>query len=277
MSRTVLTDITLATLIGFACLFPGCKNNDNDSDTDGTTRPPEPESLNCQIQKSFPHDTSSFTEGLLIYKGGLYESTGDPDYIGRSRLLKIDLNSGKIEKQLNLDRKYFGEGLTILRDTIYQLTYKERTAFVYTLDFKKIKEVPFTTDNGEGWGLTTDGTYLIADDGSSNLYYYEPSTFKLVKKLPVTDAGALGYNLNELEYIDGYIYANQWQLSYILKIDPSNGVVVAKIDLTDIWNRVKQKDPKAEVVNGIAYDPDSKKIYVTGKNWPELFEVQFSK
>lgn len=275
--RTVLRNITLATLIGFACLSTGCKNNDNDSDTDGTTRPPEPENLNCQIQKSLPHDTSSFTEGLLIYKGSLYESTGDPDYIGKSRLLKIDLNSGKIEKQLSLDRKYFGEGLTILRDTIYQLTYKERTAFVYTLDFKKIKEVPFTTDNGEGWGLTTDGTYLIADDGSSNLYYYEPSTFKLVKKLPVTDAGALGYNLNELEYIDGYIYANQWQLSYILKIDPSNGVVVGKIDLTDIWNRVKQKDPKAEVVNGIAYDPDSKKIYVTGKNWPELFEVQFSK
>ncbi len=245
---------------------------------DGTvTRPPDPESLNCLVQKGYPHDTSSFTEGLLIYKGALYESTGDPDYMGKSKLLKIDLNSGRVEKQLNLDKKYFGEGLTILHDTIYQLTYKERTVFVYTLDFKKIKELSFTTDNGQGWGMTTDGTYLIADDGSSNLYYYEPSTFKLVKKVPVTDAGALGYNLNELEYIDGYIYANQWQLPYILKIDPSNGVVVAKVDLTDVWNRIREKDPKAEVLNGIAYDASTKKIYVTGKNWPELYEVQFSK
>jgi len=264
-------------LIGCVSLAISCNNGSN-TDTDVTnSRPPEPESLNCVLQKTYPHDTSSFTEGLLIYKGFLYESTGDPEYTGKSKLLKFDLNSNKVEKQLNLDKKYFGEGLTILNDTIYQLTYKERTAFVYTLDFKKIRELPFNTDNGEGWGMTTDGTYLIADDGSSNLYYYEPSSFKLIKKVPVTDAGALGYNLNELEYIDGYIYANQWQLPYILKIDPSNGVVVAKVDLTDIWNRLRQKDPKAEVLNGIAYDAATKKIYVTGKNWPELYEVQFSK
>jgi glutamine cyclotransferase len=262
--------------IGFSFMMISCNNGSNDH-TDGTTRPPEPESLNCLMQKAYPHDTSSFTEGLLIYKGSLYESTGDPDYTGKSKLLKIDLPSGRVDKQVDLDKKYFGEGLAILHDTIYQLTYKERTAFVYTLDFKKIKELSFATDNGEGWGMTTDGTYLIADDGSSNLYYYEPSSFKLIKKVPVTDAGALGYNLNELEYIDGYIYANQWQLPYILKIDPSNGVVVAKVDLTDIWNRIREKDPKAEVLNGIAYDAATKKIYVTGKNWPELFEVQFSK
>jgi glutamine cyclotransferase len=124
--------------------------------------------------------------------------------------------------------------------------------------------------------MTTDGTHLIVDDGSSNLYFYEPSTFKLIKKLPVTDAGALGYNLNELEYIDGYIYANQWQLPYILKIDPSDGKIVAKADLSDVWNRIRQKAPKADVLNGIAYDAETKKIYVTGKNWPELYEVQLN-
>jgi len=264
-------------LVSFIVMLVSCNNGTEENGDSTSTRPPEPQSLNCVVQKVYPHDTSSFTEGLLIYKGALYESTGDPDYTGKSKLLKIDLNSGKVQKQINLDKKYFGEGLVILRDTIYQLTYKEHTAFVYTLDFKKIKEFPFNTDNGEGWGMTTDGTHIIADDGSSNLYFYEPSTFKLIKKLPVTDAGTLGYNLNELEYIDGYIYANQWRLPYILKIDPSTGIVVAKVDLTDVWKRVQEKDPKAEVLNGIAYDDSTKKIYVTGKNWPELYEVQFTK
>ena len=240
-----------------------------------STPPPRaPDPLNYTIQKTLPHDTSSFTEGLAIYKGSLYESTGD---YGKSKLLKINLSSGKIERQIDLDKKYFGEGIVILNDTIYQLTYKEKLVFVYTLDFKKIKELTLTTDNGQGWGMTTDGTNLIADDGSSNLYYYEPSSFKLIRKVAVTDAGALGYNLNELEYIDGYIYANQWQLPYILKIDPSNGQVVAKADLTDIWNRIQQKDSKADVLNGIAYDAATKKIYITGKRWPDLYEVQFSK
>lgn len=256
-------------------LLLGCNNGTGENADTGSTRPPEPQSMNCVVQRAYSHDTSFFTEGLLIYKGALYESTGDPDYTGKSKLVRIDLNSGKVEKQVNLDKKYFGEGLVILRDTIYQLTYKERTVFVYTLDFKKIREVPFNTDNGEGWGMTTDGTNIIADDGSSNLYFFEPSTFRLIKKLPVTDAGTLGYNLNELEYIDGYIYANQWQLPYILKIDPSTGIVVAKVDLTDVWKRVRDKDPKAEVLNGIAYDDSTKKIYITGKNWPELYEVQF--
>jgi glutamine cyclotransferase len=247
------------------------------SETPESSPPAAPDSMSFAIQKVFPHDTSSFTEGLLIYKGSLYESAGDPEYTGKSKLLKIDLNSGKVEKQINLDKKYFGEGIAILHDTIYQLTYKEKVIFVYTMDFKKINELTITTDNGQGWGMTTDGINLIVDDGSSNLYYYEPSTFKFVKKLSVTDAGALGYNLNELEYIDGYIYANQWQLPYILKIDPANGQVVAKADLTDIWNKIRQKDPQADVLNGIAYDPETKKVYITGKKWPDLYEIQFSK
>ncbi len=248
-------------------------NNNTDSTTTATSSPAQPASLNYTIQKVYTHDTSSFTEGLLIYKGSLYESTGDH---GKSKLLKMDLNSGKIEKQLDLDEKYFGEGLVILRDTIYQLTYQEKVVFVYDMNFKKIKEYTITTDNGQGWGMTTDGTYLIVDDGSSNLYYYEPSSFKLMKKLPVTDGGALSYNLNELEYIDGYIYANQWQLPYILKIDPSKGQVVAKADMTEILSRIQQKTPKADVLNGIAYDADTKKIYITGKNWPELYEIKFN-
>jgi len=246
----------------------------NGSQTPGTPPPPPPPMLNCIVQKTLPHDTSSFTEGLLIYKGSLYESTGNN---GESKLRKIDLATGKPEKEIKLDSIYFGEGIAILRDTIYQLTYKQQIAFVYAAkDFKKIKELPFSTTTTQGWGMTTDGTYLIADDGSSDLYYYDPSTFKLVKKLSVTDAGTLSYNVNELEYVHGFIYANQWQLPYILKINPATGQVVAKIDLTDLWNSIKQKDSHADVPNGIAYDADTKKMYVTGKYWPELYEVQFS-
>ena len=263
--------IILAALITltFSC------NNGSGSNDSTSTRPPEPETINCVVQKSYPHDTSSFTEGLLMYNGSLYESTGIK---GHSKLLKINLATGKPEKEVKLDSAYFGEGIAILRDTIYQLTYQSNIAFVYTLkDFKKVKELPFSTESGEGWGMTTDGTYLITDDGTSNIYYFEPSTFKVVKKITVTDAGTLSYNVNELEYIDGYLYANQWQLPYILKIDPASGQVVAKIDLTDVWNTIKHKDSHAEVLNGIAYDAASKKIYVTGKWWPELYEVQFSK
>jgi glutamine cyclotransferase len=261
-------------LIGLTILVFGC-NNGTDNNQPASTRPPEPEALNCIVLKTYPHDTSSFTEGLAIYNGSLYESTGNN---GRSKLLKIELATGKPEKEVKLDSAYFGEGIAILRDTIYQLTYKTKVAFVYTLkDFKKVKELPFSMESGEGWGMTTDGTYLIADDGTSNIYYFDPGTFKLAKKITVTDAGTLSYNVNELEYIDGYLYANQWQLPYILKIDPATGQVVAKIDLSDVLNRIKQKDPQADVLNGIAYDAATKKIYVTGKWWPELYEVQFTK
>ena len=146
--------------------------------------------------------------------------------------------------------------------------------FVYTLkDFKKVKEFVLNT---EGWGLTTDGNNLIASDGSSTLYYYDPGTFKLLKTQDVTEGGSLSYNLNELEYIDGLIYANQYLAPYIFKIDPSSGKVVAKADVTGMWDRVKVIDPLAEVPNGIAYDAVTKKIYLTGKLWPELYEVQFS-
>ena len=147
--------------------------------------------------------------------------------------------------------------------------------YVFLKDFKKIGEFKFSAP--EGWGMTTDGKEIIASDGTSNLYYYEPGTFRLLRTQAVTEAGSLAYNLNELEYIDGYIYANQWQQPYILKIDPASGAIVAKADLTDIWNRVKSKDPVADVPNGIAYDSATKKIYITGKKWPELYEIEFSK
>ncbi len=219
---------------------------------------------------SYPHDTSSFTQGLVFYNGQLLESTGN---YGKSKLLLTDIKSGKALKQVKLDSMYFGEGLTVLNDTIYQLTWKEKLVHVYTKDLKKIKEFTINTD---GWGLTTDGTNLIASDGSSNLYYYQPSTFRLLRTQGITENGSPAPNINELEYINGFIYANQWQYNYILKIDPSNGQVVGKLDLKELGDRAKAKNPNEQWLNGIAYDSTTKKIYVTGKYWPELYEISFT-
>lgn len=249
--------------------FSAC--NPKEPNTPDTPDANAPKSMSYSIISTYPHDTSSYTQGLLFYKGELYEGTGN---YGFSKLKKVDLKTGNTQKEIALDKKYFGEGVAILNDTVYQLTWKEKKVFVYTLkEFSKIKEF---TINTEGWGLTTDGKNLIASDGSSTLYYYDPATFKLLKTQDVTEGGSLSYNLNELEYIDGFIYANQYLAPYIFKIDPASGKVVAKADVTSMWDRAKVIDPEAEVPNGIAYDATTKKIYVTGKLWPELYEVQFS-
>lgn len=226
--------------------------------------------LSYTVTSTFPHDTSSYTQGLEFYNGQLFESTGN---YGHSKLLKVDIKTGKALQQIAIDSIYFGEGMTVLNDTIYQLTWREKVVFVYAAkDFKKIKEFPLST---EGWGLTNDGKNLIVTDGSNNLYFYEPSTFRLLRTQSVTEDGMPSVNLNELEYINGFIYANQYQYPYIFKIDPNSGQILAKLDLSDLANRIKAKYPKADVLNGIAYHPGLKKIYVTGKLWPELFEIDF--
>ena len=247
-----------------ACNPKGPKDQDKPN-------PDAPKSMSYSILDTFPHDTSSYTQGLLIYKGEMYEGTG---LEGKSKLMKTDLKTGKALQAINLDAKYFGEGVTILNDTVYQLTWRNKVVFVYTLkDFKKIKE--YTVDI-EGWGLTNDGKNLIVSTGGSDLNYYDPSTLKLIKTQTVTDAGMPIGDINELEYINGFVYANQYQTPYILKIDPATGQIAAKADLTSMWKRIKAIDPDADVPNGIAYDAATKKIYITGKWWPELYEVQFS-
>ncbi|MDZ4796154.1 MAG: glutaminyl-peptide cyclotransferase [Bacteroidota bacterium] len=253
----------IAALAGFAA----CKNKDAENKPD----PNAPKIMSYSIITTYPHDTSSYTQGLLFYKGQLYEGTGN---YGFSKLKKVDLKTGQSQQEIALDKKYFGEGVTILNDTVYQLTWKEKTVFAYTLkDFKKVKE--FTVDI-EGWGLTNDGKNLIVSTGGSDLHYYDPATFKLLKTQTVTESGSPSFNLNELEYINGFVYANQYQYPYIFKIDPASGQIVAKADLTSMWERIKAIDHDAEVPNGIAYDTATKKMYITGKWWPELYEVQFS-
>ena len=249
--------------------IPSCNNDESDPDS-STVKTSSVKALSYSVINTFPHDTSSFTEGLLFYKGELFESTG---LKGRSRIVKTDLKTGKTLQKVDLAAEFFGEGIVIVNDTIYQLTYQEKVGFMYSLkDFKKIGQFSFASD--EGWGMTTDGKQIIASDGTGTLSFYEPGTFKLLRTQVVTENGDLLFNLNELEFIDGFIYANQWQTPYILKIDPSNGYVVAKADLSQITNRIKSNYPYAEFLNGIAYDSTTKKIYVTGKHWPELYEIQ---
>ena len=221
--------------------------------------------MSYSIVGTYPHDTSSYTQGLIIYNGNMYEGTGN---YGHSKLKQVDLMTGKANLEISLDKKYFGEGITILNDTVYQLTYKEKTVFKYTLkDFKKIKE--FTVDF-EGWGLTNDGKNLIVSTGSSELNYYEPSTFKLLKTQTVTESGMPVSNINELEYINGEVWANIWQTFRIARISPQTGQVLGWIDFSGIL----KESADIDVMNGIAYDAKRDRLFVTGKLWPKIFEVK---
>jgi glutaminyl-peptide cyclotransferase len=264
MKKILFAALILAVLIGIGC------NNEGTTDEETTTAPTTP-AMTYSVVSKHAHDTSYFTEGLEFYKGKLIESTG---LEGKSKLVQYDLATGKLDKEISLDPKSFGEGVSIFRDTVYQLTYRESKVNVYEINnFRKIKELSI---NGEGWGLTHDSTALIATNGSNNLYYYEPGTFKLLKKVEVTEGGSPATNLNEVEYINGFIYANQWQYPYVLKIDPASGEVVAKMDLTSIINQEKAQNPNAQELNGIAFHPEAKKFYVTGKNWSKIYELQIA-
>jgi len=265
--------LVVIAMVCYLIPFNSCNNSGRNGGDDGPRINPVP-AFQTNISTSHPHDTTSFTEGFVIYKGFLYESTG---LKGKSKLLKINPATWKIEKQIDLDSNYFGEGISIVNDTIYQMTYEEHTVFVYDLNLNKKRQFYFDTDNHQGWGMTTDGTNLIVSDGSSSIQYFQPSTFKLLKRINVTESGVPVPNVNELELIDGFIYANQWEFnpSYIFKIDPATGQVVAKTDITSIWNQTMQNDSAETGPNGIAYDSTTKKIYITGKNWPKLYEVKF--
>ena len=253
----------------FLLFLMACKDSGSDNNTE-SSKAPTVGILNYSQVASYPHDTSSYTQGLQIYQGRLFEGTGQ---YGSSVLLEADLNSGKRKQSARLDAQFFGEGITILNDTIYQLTWREHKVFVYNLALKKIHEYEIT---GEGWGLTNNGKELIVSNGSGELFFYTPHGMKLIRSQMVTEAGSPSYNLNELEYIDGFVYANQYTTPYIFKIDPATGEIVAKADITRLWEQAKQIYSGAEVPNGIAYDSTSKKIFVTGKLWPQLYEIRFS-
>jgi glutamine cyclotransferase len=234
-------------------------------------------SINFSVVNQYPHDVNSFTEGLLFHDNKLFESTGAPDNLPQTRSLFgiTDLKTGKIDVKAELDKNiYFGEGMVILNGKIFQLTYKNRTAFIY--DVKTFKNIgTFDYTNIEGWGLTTDGKSLIMSDGTSYLTYINPTTYQVEKTLGVEENSYPLIHLNELEYIKGFIYANVYTTNSIVKIDPNTGDVVGKMDLSDLSAQSRTQNPNALEMNGIAYDSVSNKILVTGKFWPTIYEIKF--
>jgi glutaminyl-peptide cyclotransferase len=265
---------TLASLL-FCLVILSCNTSVKPDDTEPANSN-APVDIPFQVVKEYPHDTTAFTEGLQYIDGKLYESTGN---YGESDIRIVNISTGKPELKKTLEDKYFGEGLTVLNGKAYQLTYQEKTGFVY--DAKTLKlEKTFTFNQGEGYGLTNDGKNLILSTGSSNLYFLNPSSLQETSRIGVTDQYGPVPNINELEYIKGYVYANQWLTNNILKIDPASGRVVGKADLTSLrskigipeMNQLTGEGP--EWLNGIAYDSASNKIYITGKLWPKLLEVK---
>ncbi len=221
------------------------------------------------LVKTFPHDNTAFTQGLTIEHGKLFESTGQHN----ARIAEVEITTGTQHKKVELDKKYFGEGITILNDKVYQLTWQNKVGFIYDLKtFQKIGEFQY---EHEGWGITHNGTHLIVSDGTEKLYFLDTLTLKNTSILSVTENGIKTDQLNELEFIEGFIYANRWQTNYILKIDPITGNVVGKMDLSSLAKRIQQMSPQADVLNGIAYEKKSKTILVTGKYWPAMFALRF--
>lgn len=230
-----------------------------------------PQQMTYQVIENYPHLKTSYTQGLEYYKGYLYEGTGEK---GHSKLMKVDIKTGDALKSIDLEDKYFGEGITILNDKIYQLTYHAKKGFVYDLNTFAVVD-SFTFPSVEGWGLTNDGTYLIMSDGTNVLTWLDPTDFSIVKKLQVANNRGLMTNLNELEYIDGMIYANIYTTNYIVKIDYETGKVLDEINMEGIINLYQRQEDRIDYLNGIAYDREHDKIYVTGKLYPRLFEVKF--
>lgn len=230
-----------------------------------------PDYYGYRIKAVFPHDRNAYTQGLVYHDGWLYEGTGQR---GRSSLRKIRLKTGEIIGTLNLASELFGEGICIFDDKIIQLTWTSQVGFVYDLaSFKLIKKINYPT---QGWGLTTNGKQLIMSDGSEKIYFLEPEYFTELARIEVYDDEGPVRNLNELEYINGEIYANVYQTYKIVRIDPETGKVLAWINLTGI---LAQKDYLADVdvLNGIAYDDKNDRLFVTGKRWPELFQIELVK
>ncbi len=263
-------------------MLASCNNEEIKTDSSSSeTSLAAPQSISYIVVNAYPHDTAAFTQGLEWYGDVLLESTG---LYGKSSLRQVVPTNGKSKKQINNEKDIFAEGITVWRDTVYQLSWENHLIFLY--DAKTLKLLTTKNWNYQGWGITNDGNALIISDGSDKLYFVEPYSMQVKNILSVKDHMGPVNNLNELEMIDGYIYANRWQYDYILKIDPKNGNVVATIDLTDVLQKNSKSDLSylsknnstaqinGAVLNGIAYNADKKTIFITGKLWPEIFEIK---
>lgn len=230
-----------------------------------------PKLLKYNIVNTYPHDTKSFTEGFEFYKDTLYESTGQK---GNSYLRKYDYKTGKIFKQIDLDGNYFGEGITFINGKLFQLTWQEKTGFIYNANTLKLEKTFTYTKEIEGWGMTHDDKYIYQSDGTEKIWKMDPETQKMIDYINVYSGSSKIKAVNELELIDGKFYANVWQKDAIAIVNPSNGAVEAIVDLSGL-RKLINATPE-DVLNGIAYNPKTKTIFVTGKNWDKMFEITVS-
>ncbi|HMO32470.1 MAG TPA: glutaminyl-peptide cyclotransferase [Lacibacter sp.] len=267
--------MTFSRIFPLVVLLAACTNNDASEPDNGLVNIPAPAPLSYTLIRTYPHDTASFTQGLVFHNGVLYESTGNPDNIANngSWLGPVNIENGMRIPKATLPAAEFGEGMTILNGKVYQLTWQNKKGYVYDLaTFKKTGEFTY---NHDGWGITNDGIHLIVSDGSSNIYFWDPATFKEVKRLSIRDNRGLKNNLNELEFIRGSLYANVWQTSQVYRIDTASGYVTGVLDLSDLLRAYPElQRPPADVPNGIAWDSSGQRLFLTGKKWPLLFEVQ---
>lgn len=220
-----------------------------------------------EVVAAFPHDPGAFTQGLAIADGALYEGTGQ---YGRSTIRRVDVETGRVEQSRSLAARYFGEGVTILNGRLYQLTWRAGLGLVYALDSFELLET-FRYD-GEGWGLATDGERLVMSDGTATLRFLDPDDFRELGRVTVRENGTPLARLNELEHVDGEIWANIWYEDRIVRIDPESGDVLGSIDASRLYPRAQRASEA--VLNGIAYDAAADRLLVTGKNWPHLFEIR---
>ncbi len=226
-----------------------------------------PHYLTYEVVNIYPHDPEAFTQGLVYHQGYLYESTG---LYGRSSLRKVELETGIVLKQVDLPEQYFAEGLALWGSTLLQLTWRENTGFIFDLnDFHRAGTFEYAT---EGWGLTQNGDCLIMSDGTDRLLFFDPKTYDIIGQIEVTDRGEPVMRLNELEFVRGEVYANVWLTDQIVRIDHTTGAVKGWIDLEGILPD-EYRQVETDVLNGIAYDPEGERLFVTGKNWPLLFEI----
>ena len=220
------------------------------------------------VVRSYPHDPTAFTQGLQWVDGFLYEGTGNH---GASSIRKVRLDTGEVLQKRDLPEQYFGEGIVVRKDELVQLTYKTEIGFVY--DRQTFAPKRTFKYQGEGWGLTDNGTHLVMSDGSEVLTFRDPNTFKEVRRVRVLNQGTPLGQLNELEMVEGEVWANVWKQDYLARIDPRTGTVQGFVDLRGIFDRHSIPNEDA-VLNGIAYDPARKRLFVTGKLWPRLFEIE---
>ena len=231
----------------------------------------EPKLLKYTIVNMYPHDVNSFTEGLEFYKDTLYESTG---LKGKSYFRKYDYKTGKVFKQIDLDSQYFGEGITFLNGKMYQLTWQEKTGFIYNANTLKLEKTFKYDKNIEGWGMTNDGKYIYQTDKTEKIWRMNPDNQKMIDYVNVYSGGSKIPSINELEWINGKIYTNIWQKDAIAVVNPKTGSVEGILNLTDLRKSLSSKITTDDVLNGIAYNPKTKTIFVTGKSWDKIFEIK---